>query len=767
MPTPSDPGTRFLGEFIDLRDSLRDQRIGRGGLAVSEALTGALDRAIAAMVAPLPERVAVVALGGYGRMEMSPHSDVDLMLLHEMDDPSGQAAELFRPLWDAKLRVGHSVRTVKESAVAARERFDTQTTLLTSRLVVGDADLFESLAGHLTAVTRARPLRRHLVAEERRRRDETPFIRMAVNVKTGRGGLRTLHSFDWERRREALIGRFSAELGPEEAAARETLTRIRNAIHVVTGRRHDEFSVDLREAVSNWLGVGVAEAARELVGALQTVDSLAAGRWPEILEEDERVGRRIWLRISGRPGPLTLDRPPGLAEVLWMLEGGEQGRSSFERLASAGLLEGVLPEWQVVRGLPQLAPFHEHPVDIHLWRTVAEMQRLISEGGEYSRVAGEVEEGLLLLAAFLHDIGKGQGRPHAEAGGDVAARFCERMGASPRWTGDIEHAVVNHLLLSQTATRRDLDDPAVIDEIAAIVGEVHRLNLLYLLTVADSRATGPTMWSDWKAVLLRTLFIRVAQRLEGEGMERVIGTTEEQVLAAAGEERADLVTEHLAGMPPEYLLSTRTEDVVRHAEALRSLRQPAQLEVRLGDLVEQALVVGESSPQLRRHVAETFAANGIDVLEARLHTRSDGLVVDTFQVRHDRSGGEVGNERWDQTRRDLGAALAGQFDPSSKVESRANAYEPEGLSAAKPSVACSIDSATGDVVVVVKCSDRVGRLAEILAALEGCGLEVHLAKLDSRGDEVVDTFHVRADVTATEVVALDGLARLIEAGITP
>ncbi len=153
--------------------------------------------------------MAVVALGGYGRGELSLYSDVDLMLLHDVGDAAAAAADLFRPLWDAKLRVGHSVRTVREASDAARERFDTQTTLLTSRLVAGSEELFEQLMAAVTRVTRARPLRRYLVDAERNRRAEAPYRLMAVDIKTGRGGLRALQGFEWERRRQELIGKFS------------------------------------------------------------------------------------------------------------------------------------------------------------------------------------------------------------------------------------------------------------------------------------------------------------------------------------------------------------------------------------------------------------------------------------------------------------------------------------------------------------------------------------------------------------------------------
>ena len=475
--------------------------------------------------------------------------------------------------------------------------------------------------------------------------------------------------------------------------------------------------------------------------------------------------RRVWQRISRRAQPLVLDRAPSLSEIVRMLETGERGRVDFERLWAARLLDGVLPEWEVVRGLPQLAPFHEHPVDIHLWRTVSEMSVLVSTPGHYQRVAEELDDHeLLYLASFLHDIGKGQGRPHAEAGAEITASLCRRLGVSASRTDDLVHAVLHHLLLAETATRRDLDDPAVIYEIAEAVGSVRRLQVLYLLTVADSRATGPTMWSEWKGLLLRTLFMRVALCLE-DG--RVTGTNSEQVVGAAGEERV-AVEDHIAGMPEDYLLTASAEDVLWHLDAIGRRVGPSLVDVRPGRPADTAVVVGDASPFFRRHVARSFAANGIDVLEAKLSTRSDGLAVDTFHVRHDRTGGQIGEQRWEQVRLDIDAAVVGELDAVSKVAERAAAYESEVVPERKPTVDCSIDPATGEVVVVVKCTNRIGRLAEILGAIGECGLDVRLAKLDSRGEELVDTFHVRSDADQHhDPDSVEGLSRRIAAGITP
>lgn len=764
VPTPSDPGTKLLVEFIDLRERVRHERIGRGGLDVSHTLTSALDEAVAAIVDPLPADAAVVALGGYGRRELSLFSDVDLMLLHRLDDPSALAAELFRPLWDAKLRVGHSVRNLSDVTSAAKERFDTHTTLLTARLVAGDTELFDALTAQVSAVTRARPLRRHLVAAERNRRASSPFLLMATDVKNGRGGLRTLQGFEWERRRESLIGRFTTDSRPEEEEARESLLEVRNALHAAAGRSHDVFSADLREPAARWLGVDIFDMAKRLVTAIHITDDLATQRWPEIVEQDRPLRRRVWSRATGVPRRLSTEQASGLETIVWMLESGERGRVSFERLWESGALEDVLPEWGVVRSLPQLAHFHEHPVDAHLWRTVAEMQQIISDGGRYQSVATDLsDQQLTLLAAFLHDIGKGHGGDHATVGAAITAHFCKRVAISDERAELLVGAVKHHLLLAETATRRDLDDPAVLSEVALEVGSADQLRLLYLLTVADSRATGPAMWTEWKATLLRTLFTRCLALLD-DGIELPHpGTTRELVLDALDYHRRSEAERHLAGLGEGYLRGHSTDDVLWHLDVVAGLRGSSSLSVLKGSPVETAVVAGESPGRLRRIVAEAFAANGIDVLEARINTRADGLVIDTFRIRDDRTGGSVPAERWGRVRHDIDAAMSGELDIWSKMNTRASAYE--SSAATKPRVECSVDSASGDIVVLVKCSDRVGRLAEILAALGRADLEVRLAKLDSRGDELVDTFHVGAgdDVSAEE---LDRLALTIESGIS-
>ncbi len=758
---------RPLRDFLDLRESLRERRIGSGGRDVCLALTASLDAAVASLAARFAHsHLAVVAVGGYGRSELSPYSDVDLMILHDAEDPTEAAPAVFRPLWDAGLRLGHSVRNVRQAARAARDRFDTYTTLLTGRCVVGDEELFDRLTGEVASVTRARPLRRYLVAEELERRRRSPYLEMAVDVKTGRGGLRTLHGFEWERRREALIGRFSAEPDPAEDVARETLLTVRNALHVAARRRQDAYSFDLREAVARWLDTDVYEVGERLVDAMHIVDRLANRRWPELIDDSGGLARRVGKRLGGNDEPSR--DPVSAEEFASIVRSGEHGRLTLQRLRESGRLADILPEWYDLDACPQLAPFHEHPVDAHLWRTVDEMQAIVEGEGHYAAIAAEVDApDVLTLAAFLHDIGKGRGGDHAERGAGIARSFCTRLGVDPSSSAIVEGAVRHHLLLSETATRRDLDDPAVIRRVTETVGDLRLLQVIYLLTVADSRATGATMWNDWKGTLVRTLFVRCAALFEADRPDGSAGgTTQEAVLAGVGEDRVIGVRAHLTGMPDEYLRSTPREEVLWHVELIDGLTGHSQLGVRSGGAADVAVVVGPGRRDFRRLVAESFAANGIDVLEARMTSRSDGTIVDTFHVRDDRTAGHVPSSRWERVRADIEAALAGDLDTESMVAARAEAYASVTAVGIRPEVTVTVGEGPEGGSITIKCPDRIGRLAGILTVLGACGLEIRLAKLDSRGGEVVDTFHVRGDGLPPASPEREQLERHIEASIS-
>ena len=549
-----------LQEFLEFRQALLAERIGNGGTDICDALTIRLDAALANLGAEIGSGAAVVAIGGYGRREQCIWSDVDVMVLHDGNQAERLVRAVLYPLWDAGLKVGHAVRTIEENRVHAAEDFESLTALLSARLVVGDGGLFDEFMEMLVELIRKRPLAQPLVAAERERRAVDPYPTMMGDVKTGRGGLRTHHGFWWERRRGELLGLPVDEPDAMEVEAREQLLTIRNALHAAAGKPIDRFLVDLRAPAAAWLGTDVKSLAARFTAAMHAGDLLADKRWPDLhAEQDPMIGlgRRIFgvikSRFTGDPEPVEDESRPlamavtaaarregawftaeeeaaivGADVVKWtpadradfvkLLSAGARGRTIFGRLEVLGWVDREFPEWLPVSTAPQLAPFHDHPVGTHLWRAADEMEKLIdSEGeiGEIVEAVGSTEE--LLLAAFLHDIGKARGGNHADVGAEVAAAFLRRTRFGAATSGVVVDAIRFHLLLSETATRRDIANLDVINDVADLVGDVHLLDVLYLLTIADLKATGTTMFNSWRSSLIRRLYDKVRSAIEEGG----------------------------------------------------------------------------------------------------------------------------------------------------------------------------------------------------------------------------------------------------------
>ncbi|HEX2420647.1 MAG TPA: HD domain-containing protein, partial [Acidimicrobiia bacterium] len=464
-----------------------------------------VDEAVRGLAAAHPD-LGVLAVGGYGRRELCLHSDIDLLFLHEGMAPEEAVRAILYPLWDARHRVGHATRTVRAALAFARDDLHALCSLLSARLLSGPPGLYEDLlAGLAKLLTGPRSnLAELLAAEEHRVWERESFARQDLDVKGGRGGLRSHHRLAWDRRRAILIGE-EPVLGsqPGEQAAVETLLRVRQALHAVQRRAADIYPVELRSQVGDWLGRDPTEMATEVYRAARTIDGIAALRWGRVrpLGTDpiqhaglavirlvrSRWGRRevaatpfayaraaaasgsggrlsSWERdFVARTGPPDW-RPGDRSSLLALLAAGVAGWEALLGLWEAGWLTRAMPELAHLRGLAQVAPFHSHPVDAHLGATVASVVDL-AEGavdwcGEIAEQIGGLDE--VLLAAFLHDIGKGLGGDHSETGSELAESMLTRIGFPSATVGIVGAAVRHHLLLPGTAFRRDVEDPWVI-----------------------------------------------------------------------------------------------------------------------------------------------------------------------------------------------------------------------------------------------------------------------------------------------------------------
>lgn len=729
-------------------DLLADSSL--GGRAFCEAYTVLVEEWLASLfadavaVAAPQGRVALVAVGGQGRRELAPQSDLDLLLLVERrEDGPAVADRLWYPIWDTGLKLGHSVRTVRDTLSLASEDLETATSLLSARLVAGDAALADELAERARAGWRRKGRRwlgelaaavdeRHLAAGE-------VAFELEPDLKEGRGGLRDVHALAWAGAAGADV---PAPLLESLAADHDTLLEVRVELHRATSRPGDRLLLQEQDAVAAATLDADADALMARVAAAGRAISWASDEtWHDIrtgldgsflgrFRREREVGGDLVVRagrvclVEGaeeRPGAV-LDVALEAATLRTRIE-----LATLERLRSAPALEGpwpedvrrrfcdlllvgpaavpvvealdhwglwvpLIPEWEPNRNRPQRNAYHRFTVDRHLLEATAEAARLAQR---------TPRPDLLVMAALLHDIGKGYPGDHSVVGEALAAAVCTRMGFPEDDVQTVTTAVRHHLLLPDVATRRDLDDPATVELVAREVQTPERLALLRALCEADSLATGPSAWGPWKAQLVERLASSTAHLLNGGRVEDLVDdafptTSQRELLAAGG-------TKVLADG-------------------------------------ERITVVCPDRPGVFARVAGTLALHGLDVTEAAIHTDS-GTALDEFRIRA--GGSEV--VPWDRVSADVERVLAGRLALQARLDERVrNHHRPHrpGLNHLVPGVRFDNEASRAATVLEVTGPDSIGLLYRLARALSELELDVRSAKIHTLGADVVDTFYV-------------------------
>ena len=391
--------------------------------------------------------------------------------------------------------------------------------------------------------------------------------------------------------------------------------------------------------------------------------------------------------IDGR-APWPPERRAAFIELLAM---GTAAVPLIESLDHVGIWVSILPEWSAVQSLPQRNAYHRFTVDRHLLETAANAAMFMEQ----------VDRGdLVLLAALLHDLGKGSGGDHSDVGAGLAAVICERMGLDQDDVDTVCLLVRHHLLLAEVATRRDLDDPTTVERVLATLGTAERVELLAALTEADSLATGSSAWSPWKAGLVDQLVDRAKA-------------------VAAGEDVA--ATERRFPDDRQMQLLAGTEQVIEHS----------------GDSV---MVVCSDRPGNFSRVAGTLALHGLDVLEAAAHS-GDGRALSRFRVSASR-GTEID---WDAVIASLRLALAGRLALPARLAERARTYRTRKRTAAvAPTTVVHFDdgASTEATVIDVRAANSIGALYRVTRALAELDLDIRGAKVQSSGELLIDSFFV-------------------------
>jgi len=726
---------------------------GRNGRDVARERSGALDEALEALTGDVPPSLAVAAVGGYGRRELVPGSDVDLMFLHspEADASLQQLVDaVLYPLWDSGFPVSHSVRTVAECRAEALMGVESLTALLDGRLLAGSGVLLHEASVAALEVFRGDPdafvdaLRRS--REDRAQRFGSVGRMLEPDLKEGLGGLRDMQVLRWMVRltnREEETGVPDGELASPLVDALDFLLLARTALHRTSSSRSNRLLAEHHQAVAEELGIEDRPDWDARDGLMRTLFGHA--RWVD------HVTDRV-LRSAGGGSPEDSESPPlqGLIALLSELNAPAILRGED----AAGRLARLLPEWEGVRGRPQRDPYHRSPVDVHLIETFAEAARLLRDPDDPFAVEAASSIGdpvPLLLGALLHDIGKIGRGSHAQTGMDVAAQALQHLEVKGELREDVLFLVGEHLLLSDTATRRNLEDEDLIVHVAARVRDERRLALLYLLTVADAHATGPTASSPWRLGLIRELVAKVSHAFERGLMDpdragRLAQAESRlrEALASAGVPRDD-AQDFLAMAPSGYVLWAPADEAAEHVALV--IPKPESTEVRTSvrrgkTPATYRLSVGAVDRLgLLAAAAGAMTLSGLTILAAQAFTTEDGRALDVFEVRGAFEA-EVRDDRWERFQSVMTEVLEGSLNLRERVHSLRAHYRPAVRGIA---VTVRIDQEASDFFTVVEVSapDRLGLLFDLASTISEHDLDVHVAKVATYGDRVVDVFYVR------------------------
>jgi [protein-PII] uridylyltransferase len=781
------------------------------------------------------ERIAILAVGGYGRGEMAPHSDVDIAFVtpYKRSSWTEQVVEaILYLLWDLSLKVGQSSRSLDETVKMAQEDLTIRTALLESRFVWGDRAVYEeaSLRFWNEVVGKTAPEFVKLKMAERderhKRMGDSRYV-VEPNVKDGKGGLRDLHTLYWigkyiHRVTSAAdlvgVGLLSAEEYRRFRKAENFLWAVRCHMHSITGRAEDRLTFDLQRDVAERMQFAERPGRSEVERFMQyyflnakKVGDLTGLFLAHLDESMAKKGRRFLPSFTRNPRKLNgfqLDRgrlglpndrffeedPIRLIEIFQLadlhgleihplamraaqrdarlidksirrdpranalfmdvLTSPRDPETVLRWMNESTVFGRVVPDFRRVVAQMQFDMYHHYTVDEHTIRAIgllAEIERgdlKVDHPLSTAIMRQIVSRRVLFVATLLHDIAKGRGGDHSVLGAEVANSLCPRLGLNPAETETVAWLVRYHLLMSATAFKRDLADFKTILDFAQAVQSPERLRLLLVLTVVDIRAVGPGVWNSWKRQLLSDLYeateevLRLGHKQRGRD-ERIAAKKAllEKALNLPGHEFAELASR----LPDAYWIAEPDDIIERNARHLLANKQ-ADLAIDACYYPERGAtlvtVYAADHPGLFYRIAGAIHVAGGNIIDARIHTSSDGMAVDNFLIQDPLGRPFREQNQLDRLARSIKEALTNraklmaQLDAKPKALRRADAFK------IAPSVFIENQASNRFTVVEVNALDRPALLNNLAQALFESKVTLHSAHIATYGERAVDTFYV-------------------------
>ncbi len=796
------------------------------------------------------ERIAVVAVGGYGRGTLAPGSDIDLLFVlpaRQTERVQNIVEFILYCLWDTRQKVGHATRNIDECIRLAKSDNTILTAILEARYICGDAQLFSRLVDDFRREIVSKDTKQ-FIADKLGERDlrhrkvgESRYI-VEPDVKDGKGGQRDLNTLFWIAK-YIYATNSTDELAEKGAFSREELAifkkcerflwAVRCHLHFLSRRGNDRLSFDRQADIAERFGYtshgglknverfmkhyflvakDVGDLTRILCASLEAQQmkdvpslgrvlgkllpktsgvlsdapafKLESGRVvpksPDVFETDPVNIIRLFA-ASGRHGAEIhpdalkllrkslglirhiLDDPEANAIFLELLTSSEEPETVLRMMNEAGVLGRFIPSFGRIVAMMQFNMYHHYTVDEHLIRAVGHLANIergrLSEDHPLSTAIFPTitSRRLLYVAVFLHDIAKGRKEDHSVAGERIALEICPRLGLTASETETVAWLIRHHLLMSETAQMRDLNDFKTILDFCAIVQSLERLKLLVILTVADIRAVGPGVWNGWKGQLLRTLYAEAEPVLTGghTAVSRKERIAEAQAAFFAkmphwseAEKKAYAARHYEA-----YWLGATPEKQVKHALLIASAPPKSVVtstETDAFTAITELTIYTPDHPRLLALITGACAAAGANIAGAQIFTTTDGMALDTILIQREFTDEEDEQRRGDRIAEIVRKALRGELWLKEAV---ARAYKPQQRIKAfivEPRVIIDNHSSNRFTVIEINGLDRLGLLYDLTEALYKLNLNIASAHVTTFGEKAVDVFYV-TDLTGAKI----------------
>jgi [protein-PII] uridylyltransferase len=852
---------------------------GLSGLAAARALSGLQDAIIQviydfavkhvyyAQNPSTAERICIVATGGYGRGELAPGSDIDLLFVRPFKQTAwGESVIEFilYMLWDLGLKVGHATRSLAESVRLSKLDITIRTAILEARFLWGDHALYEDLRKKFwteVATGNGRDFVEAKLAERDSRHERQGESRYLVepNIKEGKGGLRDLQTLYWIGKYLYHVydagdlvehGVFTRDEYRTFQKAEAFLWNVRVHLHYLLGRAEERLSFDVQPALAAQLGYTDPEKPRRAVEAFMRAYFLVAKDVGDLtrifcaaLEEQHRKVRPSLSRmlpgflkprsseddffvengrLNANPAIFRHDpanilrlfhtadikgvdiHPNALRTVTRSLDlitdavrNDPQANQAFlETLTSrqnpewalrmmneAGVLGRFVPEFGHAVGLMQFNMYHHYTVDEHLIRAIGNLAAI--ERGELKEVNPLTSDiikriqarNVLYCAVLLHDMAKGLPGDHSDVGAVIAESLCPRLGLTANETKQVAWLVKNHLVMSDTAQRRDIGDPKTVRDFVAQVQSPEMLRLLVILTVADIRAVGPGVFNGWKGQLLRELYYAAENMMTGgdQAPSRAgrVAAAKQALEARLADftpaAREKLLVRHY----DNYWLAFDEDELERHARLMARADAEGQLlalETVSNDFraVTEIVLYTPDNAGLFSQFAGAIAMSGGSIVDAKAFTTSDGFALDVFSVQ-DAEGGAFGDaERLARLAQTIEKTLRGEVRPGQLLAKRSQRSKASAFSI-RPKINFDNEASRIATVIEVECLDRPGLLYDITQTLFQAGLSISTSMIATYGERAIDVFYVR-DGFGHKIVhpdRLDAVEKRLRAALAP